>query len=48
MELTKVQRLQIVVEWIRRGGQDYMEKETFIKKVCELKGIAYETTDEVV
>ena len=48
MNITKVQRLQIIVAWIKAGGQDYMEKEAFIKKVCELKGIAYETTDEVV
>ena len=45
MELTNVQRLQIIVEWIKRGGKDYMDKDEFIAKVCALKGIDYGKID---
>lgn len=45
-QLTKVQRLQIVVAWIKAGGKDNMPKETFIKRICEAKGIEYETIAE--
>lgn len=41
-ELTPEIRLKIVIEWIKRGGKNYMNKEDFIKKVCQLKGIKYE------
>lgn len=43
MKLTPKIRLQIVVEWIKRGGTEYMPKEEFIKKVCDLKGIEYKS-----
>lgn len=39
--LTSKQRIQIVVQWIRRGGKDYMEKEAFIEKVCKAMNIEY-------
>lgn len=41
MSLTGYQRLQIVLQWIKRGGKNYMDKEQFVKKVCETKGIRY-------
>lgn len=39
MKLTGEQRLAIVIAWIKRGKD--MDKEIFIKKVCDLKGIEY-------
>lgn len=38
-KLTGEQRLQIIVQWIKRGKE--MEKEAFVKKVCEAKNIEY-------
>lgn len=39
--LTGEIRSKIVVQWVKRGGSSYMDKEAFIKKVCEAKGIDY-------
>lgn len=39
MKLTGTQRAILVLKWIKRGKD--MPKETFIKKVCEAKGIEY-------
>lgn len=47
MTLTGEQRLKLVVAWIKRGGKDYMDKEVFIKKVCEAKGLVYEEPKKV-
>lgn len=41
MKLTGEQRIKLIVQWIKRGGASYMDKETFVKKVCEAKGIEY-------
>lgn len=38
-KLTGEQRLQITILWIKRGKD--MDREAFIKKVCELKNIEY-------
>lgn len=37
--LTGPQRLQLTIEWIKRGKQG--DREKFIKRVCEIKGIVY-------
>lgn len=47
MKLTGEQRLQIIVQWIKRGGKQYMDKEAFVKKVCEAKGIEYVAPPEI-
>lgn len=39
--LTGEIRSKLVVQWVKRGGASYMDKEAFIKKVCEAKGIDY-------
>lgn len=41
--LTGEIRSKLVVQWVKRGGASYMDKEDFIKKVCEAKGIDYAT-----
>lgn len=38
-KLTGHQRFQLVHQWIKRGKEG--DKEDFIKKVCEAKGIEY-------
>lgn len=41
IKLNGEMRVKIIVQWIQRGGKAYMDKETFVKKVCEAKGIEY-------
>ena len=39
--LTGEQRIHVIVAWIKKGGKTYMDKETFVKKVCLAKDIEY-------
>lgn len=39
VKLTGKQRFQLVMMWIKRGREG--DKEKFIKKICEAKGIEY-------
>lgn len=39
MKLTGKQRVQLTLLWIQRGKQG--DREKFIKRVCEVKGIEY-------
>lgn len=41
MKLTGLQRIKLTLEWVKRGKTEYMDKEKFIKAVCEAKGIEY-------
>lgn len=38
-EISGQQRLQLTIEWIKRGKQG--DRENFIKRVCEIKQITY-------
>lgn len=39
--LTGKLRHKFIMEWIKRGGRKYMDKEEFVKKACESTGITY-------
>lgn len=39
MKLTGIQRFQLTLVWLKKGREG--DKEEFIKKVCEAKGIEY-------
>lgn len=39
--LTGKIRHKFIMEWIKRGGRKYMDKEEFVKKACHSTGIQY-------
>lgn len=40
-KLTGILRHKFIMEWIKRGGNKYMDKEEFVKKACEKYSLTY-------